>query len=502
MRTATLILLSLAAMALWGCVQVEAKQSPALAEAPESLLREITPNLPATPSHFPSATPTPTPFPTATPGQSQLRVEMLLSRINTAMGGIRSFQAEGNWNGEKSEFIAFDLQGNRMPGGNHASFLEQSTIQAALSGELALEDMSLEQVISKDWKRAYRITGTTANDSETDQVVFLVDPEQLLILELKGYTSSSGREVPGALFDVRFSHFNEPVETPAPELISAGVPAPEFGPAPTSTILPGSVDPPTLMPTPTSTPRPTPTTAPTPVPLTREEVQFRVGRGISLRGEDLTGIDLSGASLNGAKMFGVNLTDANLAQTSLKGAHLNRAIFDGALLEGTNFENASLIGADLSGANLSGANFFLAKLDEAKLNGTNLTEAELRSSSLKRADLRGAIMVDAKLYGTDLSNANLEGTQLRGASLDEATLTGANLSNANFTDTSLQRADLSQANLTKANLTRADLYEAQLQGSNLFGALFYNTNVEEAFCQSPFVRCTESLLEDRKAVVR
>ncbi len=346
MRTATLILLSLAAIALWGCVQVEAKQSPALAEAPESLLGEITPNLPATPSHFPSATPTPTPFPTATPGPSHLRVEMLLSQINTAMGGIRSFQAEGNWNGEKSEFIAFDLQGNRLPGGNHASFLEQSTIQAALSGELALKDMSLEQVISKDWKRAYRITGTTANDSETDQVVFLVDPERLLILELKGYTSSSGREVSGALFDVRFSHFNETVEAPAPELISAGVPAPEFGPAPTSTILPGSgsLVTTTMIPTPTPTPRPTQTTEPS--ALTRETAMFRASLGISLSQQNLEGADLSNNSWGA-----VNFSFANLREVD----------FTGAILRYANFRHADLTGADLTGADLTGADFTWAE---------------------------------------------------------------------------------------------------------------------------------------------
>ena len=330
MRTATFILLSLAAIASWGCVQVEAKQNPALTEAPESLLRETTSNLPATPSPFPSATPTPTPFLTATPGPSHLRVEMLLPQINTAMGGIRSFQAEGNWNGEKSKFIAFDLQGDRLTGGSQASFLEQSTIQAALSGELALEDMSLEEVVSKDWKRAYRITGRTPNDSETDQVVFLVDPEQLLILELRGYTSSSGREMPGTLFDVRFSHFNEPVETPAPE----------FGAAPPSPILPGSgsLVTTTMIPTPTPTPRPTPTTGPS--ALTRETAIWRASRGLSLARQNLEGADLSNHSWGGI----------NFAYANLRGAD-----FTGAILSDSNLGHADLTGADLTGADLTGA---------------------------------------------------------------------------------------------------------------------------------------------------
>ena len=63
-------------------------------------------------------------------------------------------------------------------------------------------------------------------------------------------------------------------------------------------------------------------------------------------------------------------------------------------------------------------------------------------------------------------------------------------------------ADLAGANLTDTNLTSAELSGAKLLGSNLFGALFYNTNVEQAYCQGPFVRCTKILLEDRNALVR
>ena len=277
MPSALITLMALASVTLLGCVQAEANKNPPPTEAPEPFLMAT-----ATPILTP--TPTPTSFPSAAPTPSPLNPELLLSQINSAMAGVRSFHAEGSWIvGEAgrlegaavvTQFEAeVDLQGDsrlvltrgtkdgsfansrpfevrQVDGITYAqepldgrwsieeegegSFLQQATFRAALSGRLVLEEMSLEQVVSADWRQVYRITGSIPNDSETDRVVILVDPEDLLILEfrLESHVPSSNLEnsqpQPHYL-DVRLSKFNESIEIPTPQLLPALAPALETG---------------------------------------------------------------------------------------------------------------------------------------------------------------------------------------------------------------------------------------------------------------------------------
>jgi uncharacterized protein YjbI with pentapeptide repeats len=79
-------------------------------------------------------------------------------------------------------------------------------------------------------------------------------------------------------------------------------------------------------------------------------------------------------------------------------------------------------------------------LQEADLNGANLTRVFLNGVNLSRVDLNEAI-----LHRTKLTNAILEFTDLRGANIREADLIRCDLS----------RADLREADLTSANLRGA-----------------------------------------------
>ena len=266
MRSALFTLLALAAVALLGCVQAEANKKPLPTEVPEPVLTAT-----ATPMLTPTPMPTSARLPGATPTVSRLDPELLLPRINSAMVAVRSFHAEGSWiSGEsgRSEGAAVvthfeaevDLQGDnrlvltrgakdssfadrrsfevrQVDGITYAqetldgpwsieeegegSFLQQATFRAALTGRLALEEMNLEQVVSADWRQVYRITGISGNGSEADGVVILVDPEELLILELaledQVPTNGLGMSRPQRhTLKVRLSKFNEPVEISAP----------------------------------------------------------------------------------------------------------------------------------------------------------------------------------------------------------------------------------------------------------------------------------------------
>ena len=117
--------------------------------------------------------------------------------------------------------------------------LGQDALQAALSGTLALGDMSLEEVVGADWRQMYRITGTVPTDPDDVQIVILVDPANMLIQEFQQISIASGGELgkpkhqPTSL-KVRFSNFNEPVAILAPQLMPAPGTTLDSGAAPAS----------------------------------------------------------------------------------------------------------------------------------------------------------------------------------------------------------------------------------------------------------------------------
>jgi len=131
-------------------------------------------------------------------------------------------------------------------------------------------------------------------------------------------------------------------------------------------------------------------------------------------------------------------------------------------------EQANLNGTDLSRTDLSGA---------------NLREAELRQANLSRANLSGADMSGANLRWADLSGANLRWADLSGAKLSGANLIGADLSNANLLNASLVHADLTQARLIKADWIGADLTGAILTGAKLYAVSRFGLKTEGMTCE-------------------
>jgi uncharacterized protein YjbI with pentapeptide repeats len=106
--------------------------------------------------------------------------------------------------------------------------------------------------------------------------------------------------------------------------------------------------------------------------------------------------------------------------------------------------------------------------------------------NLEPLDLRGANLEDAVLEGAELSYANLEGVNLKGADLYWVILFGANLKKSNLENASLNGADLKEASLRGANLKNADLGPdnlggvTQLQGADLTDAVLDGMIVSRA----------------------
>ncbi len=87
---------------------------------------------------------------------------------------------------------------------------------------------------------------------------------------------------------------------------------------------------------------------------------------------------------------------------------LRRANLRGAKPVDVDLNDAWLDGADLTFSNFSQSSFKDANLNCAKLCFANLNKADFRFASLKSADLMSAILIEADLCHADLEEANLE----------------------------------------------------------------------------------------------
>lgn len=156
----------------------------------------------------------------------------------------------------------------------------------------------------------------------------------------------------------------------------------------------------------------------------------------------------------------LNLEDADLQGCNLSGAQLWYTNLINANLAG-----ACLVGADLRYALLIGANLEGATLSEADLTKAVLIEAKLANSDLVKANLANVIAPKIDLSFSRLDNATLDHAFLEQANLRKATLAGASLLGCK-----LDRCILNGAILERAILQNASLYEAELQEANLDSA--------------------------------
>ncbi len=159
----------------------------------------------------------------------------------------------------------------------------------------------------------------------------------------------------------------------------------------------------------------------------------------------------------------------------LRARHLEQAVLNGADLT-----KADLYGAQLQGASLDAAQLQGASLDYTELQGASLDQAQLQGASLGWADLQGASLGYAQLQGASLDNAQLQGASLGWADLQGASLDSAHLQGASFDSAQLQGASLHNAQLQGAFLLDALLQGASLQGAQLQGALLHTAQLQGA----------------------
>ena len=120
---------------------------------------------------------------------------------------------------------------------------------------------------------------------------------------------------------------------------------------------------------------------------------------------------------------------APAAAASLVNAYLPNAVLTGANLYGVLANNIQFYG---SGARIDGS----AVVEEAQLNGANLSNVNFTQSQLLGTNLSGSYLFNAQFNGANLTPsangiaANLSDANLQGANFTDAQLFGANLANA------------------------------------------------------------------------
>jgi uncharacterized protein YjbI with pentapeptide repeats len=164
------------------------------------------------------------------------------------------------------------------------------------------------------------------------------------------------------------------------------------------------------------------------------------------------------------------LKQLDLSGSNLIGINLSNAVLSGAILDRSDLSDSNLSKADLSDTNLSHANLSEAKLPNANLSNANLSNANLLDAKLSEANLSIADLSNVNLKDANLSDANLSDAKLPEANLSYADLTNADLTNADLTNADLSRANLSEAKLPNATLSYANLSNANLSNADLTNA--------------------------------
>jgi uncharacterized protein YjbI with pentapeptide repeats len=163
---------------------------------------------------------------------------------------------------------------------------------------------------------------------------------------------------------------------------------------------------------------------------------------------------------------------------SLERAKLDEAVLEGADLSQAKFVGTSLKGVVLTKARAAGATFDGACLDDVSAEGADFEGARFVKTTFWRADLvgvklRGATFEDAVLDGADMIDAVLEGATFTRSKLVDASIERAKARGIKFVGCELEKLRASEgADLREAVFTQAPAKGARFGASLLDKAVF------------------------------
>ena len=186
--------------------------------------------------------------------------------------------------------------------------------------------------------------------------------------------------------------------------------------------------------------------------------------GCILEGANLSKVRANRLKLEGASVANARLLHAELKQSNLKqikgigldmnGAKLAECSLVGAALKRANGQKSSWRGVDLGQSRWAECKLSEIKAEEITGRGVRMEQCKLEESVFVGADFRDGVFLRCEMGKIDLEQALLDGADLSHSDLSEANLTGASLKGVNLSGTNLSGANLSGANLTDTDLSQ------------------------------------------------
>lgn len=199
-----------------------------------------------------------------------------------------------------------------------------------------------------------------------------------------------------------------------------------------------------------------------------------------LRGCDMSHRDLYGAKFISSDLENAIMDGSNLSFANLSKANFRRASMRSCALYSADCKEAIFNQADLEGSSLQRADLSDAHLVDANLRRTNFSRCTGYRADLQGADLKEAIFSGASMRNATLKGAKLQRAELLGAGMQECDFQGSQLENASLNVSNCERANFRNADLRGANLQFVNLVKADLKEANLAGANLKNANLCEA----------------------
>lgn len=166
----------------------------------------------------------------------------------------------------------------------------------------------------------------------------------------------------------------------------------------------------------------------------------------------------------------------------VRAQHRGLKIGRGAILSGAQIYDCDLSETYLEDAKLEGSELTLVILDEAKLYGSYFHDAIIKESTFKKADLSLAEFKNTRIEASDFFNtlldmsewagATVEGTSFETATFGNANLDGAVFRNCNFKGADFNASDPDPPPTTRARFEDCDLTGASWAGRDISGAVF------------------------------
>jgi len=151
----------------------------------------------------------------------------------------------------------------------------------------------------------------------------------------------------------------------------------------------------------------------------------------------------------------------------------------------TNSFNTLIRKVDFSYADLRMKEFVNLKIDNIKLNYSNLEHSFLKNVSLENAKLNNVNLNSAELSNLNLQSAYLVNTNLKWAVLKQCILDNADLHDSQANNSQIIESSFKKSNLKRLNFSGSLIEESQFIASDLMSSIFVNTTIFETdFSQS------------------